>query len=193
MNATVGHPSPAHTVLSQSMQLERQADLLALRPRIYRFCLSFLRNPQDAQDLTQDTLLRAFDRFESYNPTYDLGRWVLQIARNLCINHLRCQRRGRFILSLDAPSPDFEDLPLSEVLRAGPSTDPESLILAQALDDRIKLALRTLHPRHRSILELVAAGLGYEEVASRLGCSINTVRSGLHRGRERLRAFLKEE
>jgi len=133
-------------------------------------------NATDAEDLAQDTMLRAYraaDRFDGRHPK----AWLYRIARNCAIN--RSTRRKDLFLNEDHPGPVDHQTP-ADVLEAG------------VLDPLLESALRNLPPHGRRVLELVdGQQLTYEEAAAVLEVPRGTIMSRVHRARKRLLAELE--
>ena len=144
-----------------------------------RVASSIVSRPADAEDLVQDTLLRAYqgvDRFDGAHPR----AWLLTIMRNAEINR---HRRRRPDLMRD---PDAEMARLAS--QAGPGTLTDDLALAQQFDGVVHTAFMALPENFRRVLELVDIdGLSYAEAAQLLGVPEGTVMSRVHRARKRIR------
>jgi RNA polymerase sigma-70 factor (ECF subfamily) len=162
------------------------------RQRLYRFALHTLGNPQDAEDVTQEALTRAWTHFEHFDQRRSFEAWVFRIVSNLTIDQSR-RRRRRQEVSLDAP-PTY----LSEYdgrCRPEPtnrSGDPQNSLMAKEISAELQSALRSLPRRHQVILMLVAQQHSYEQIAKAFDCPLGTVRSRVHRARIMLRHNLKE-
>jgi RNA polymerase sigma-70 factor (ECF subfamily) len=149
--------------------------------RVYATALRIVRRHDLADDVTQETFVRAHRALATYDPARPFGPWICRIARNLAINHVR--------------SPQAREEPLDEAAReasAAPAHDgPLSAVLegeARAVLDR---AVGQLPPDQRAVFVLRAYDeLSYAEIAEALGLSIGTVMSRLSRAREKLRAAL---
>ena len=143
---------------------------------LYRVALSLTRRPPDAEDLVQDTLIRAYKSIDRFDGRYPRA-WLLTILRNTNIN--RGRRRRPELLRDPASHPD----PISNE-----KTDRSVDLM---LDGAIETALGQLPDQFRSVIELVdVGGLSYQEAAASLGIPAGTVMSRLHRGRERLRDLI---
>jgi len=153
-------------------------------PVLWRVARSLCRNTHDAEDLVQDTLVRAYqglDRFDGAHPR----AWLLTIMRNAHINQHRRQRPG---LLRDPAVVDEAD-------RRG-QTAPSAEDVASTLTPApwIADALARLSPRHLAAVRLVDIdGLTYDEAAAALGIPTGTVMSRLHRARRRMRAHLTRD
>jgi len=149
-------------------------------PRVYRLAYRLAGNPQDAEDLTQETFVRVFRSLASYQPGTFEG-WLHRITTNLFLDMVRRRQRIRF----DSLPDDSERLP-------GRERSPEQVYADSHLDPDIQRALDALHPDFRVAVVLCdIEGLSYEEIAITLGIKLGTVRSRIHRGRLQLREALR--
>ncbi|MBI2901313.1 MAG: sigma-70 family RNA polymerase sigma factor [Planctomycetes bacterium] len=157
-------------------EFERLA--LPLQNDLYFAALALSHHESDALDLVQDAYLRAFRAFDRFRPSGGgFKAWIFTILRNAYLDRCRARRESPV---------DFE---ASEEPAAGP--DAASLPLREILDDDLLRALRSLSPRHRTLVLLAdIEGLAYKEIAEVLGCPIGSVMSGLFNARARLRAAL---
>ncbi|GIV01702.1 MAG: ECF RNA polymerase sigma factor SigR [Fimbriimonadales bacterium] len=151
-------------------------------PAIYSTALRFTRQEEDAQDLTQETLIKAYqawDRFDGRN----LKAWLLRIMTNTYINRVRKQKRGPESVSLE-DSVEAMNLPSQEA-------PPLEQILERVVDNSLEEAIQSLPDEYRAAIVLSdVEGLSYREVADALGVPVGTVRSRLARGRAMLREKL---
>jgi RNA polymerase sigma-70 factor, ECF subfamily len=146
---------------------------------LLRVARTLTSRPADAEDLVQDTLLRAYqgiDRFDGAHPR----AWLLTILRNTHINRNR-RRRPELL--------DDQDAAFERLASTGPGADsPEGLVVGSAFDAVVTDALAALPDRYRQIVTLVDInGLSYAEAAQTLGVPEGTVMSRLHRARTRMR------
>ena len=151
---------------------------------IYGAALRMTRNPDDAQDLAQDALVRAFSAFDTFTPGTNFRAWVFRILTNLYISQRRSRRQCDVLLDdhIAGPEENLQDLSV---------TAPEPALIQCALDEEIERALATLSDGIRLAVLLVdVEGLTYEEAADALAIPIGTIRSRLNRGRELLRGHL---
>ncbi len=147
--------------------------------RVYRLAYRLSGNPQDAEDLTQETFVRVFRSLADFSPGTFEG-WLHRITTNLFLDMVRRRQRIRF----DALPEDTERLP-------GRSPSPEQVYVDTHLDPQIQAALDALSPEFRVAVVLCdIEGLTYEEIAATLGIKLGTVRSRIHRGRVQLRQTL---
>ncbi len=151
-------------------------------PVLFRAANSLCRNSQDAEDLVQDTLIRAFRGLATFDGTYPRA-WLLTIMRNTNINRNRRQRPALLHDSTDTAGEADRRNP------AAPSA--EDLAVGRAPAPWIVDALGRLSARHLDVVQLVDIdGLTYDEAAAALGIPVGTVMSRLHRARHRMRAHL---
>jgi len=136
----------------------------------------------EAEDLTQEAMVRAYQCFHRYRRDLPFTNWLYRIMVNLHIDRLRRRPKAR-IESTDA-LPGFIELPAH-------GNDPVDLVLDQMVDRRLQQALADLPPDFRTAVVLCdIEGLSYEEIAEVMACSIGTIRSRIHRGRNRVRKLL---
>ena len=153
---------------------DHDADLLTWVPRLRRYARALAGNRDDADDLVQDTLERAWSRAGLWRSVADMRAWLFAIMHNL---HVDALRRGRLATqAIDEDTPEG----------ATPPTQGDRLAV---LD--LQAALERLAPEQREVLLLVALeDMPYADIAQTLGIPLGTVMSRLSRGRERLRNLL---
>jgi RNA polymerase sigma-70 factor (ECF subfamily) len=170
-----------------------QGDREALSPlmerhstRVYRIALSYLRDPDEAQDALQDTFVKAFQNAARWDPNSEVAPWLMRIAVNHSIDqYRRRKRRGVHHTPLDDGS--------HHERHAALAVSPEQRAHGLELGERIARALETLPEGHRAVFVLRHYdGLSLEEIARALEISLGTVKSSLHRAIHRLRERLHE-
>jgi RNA polymerase sigma-70 factor, ECF subfamily len=166
--------------MSLSEQEQRQAFESEMLPHLeaaYRLARALTGHQQDAEDLVQDTYLRAFSGFARYEHGTNARAWLLTIMRRAFLNTRR-RARARPLLSPLETREGTVDTPDTQ------TPGPEEQVM-RALERRVVLdALADLPEVYRSALALVdLAGMRYAEAAQILGCPLGTVMSRLHRGR----------
>lgn len=141
-------------------------------------------SPADAEDLVQETLIRAYRAIDRFDGRYPRA-WLLTILRRTWLNMVRKKRPGL------AEDPEmFGSVPATG---ADGRTGAEERVLDGVLEAELEGALRALSRAHREIVMLVDVdGLSYQETADVLGIPTGTVMSRLHRARRRLRAHLEQ-
>lgn len=162
-----------------------EALLARHQDRVYRFGMKMCRDPEDARDVVQETLLAMARSIGDFRGSSSLSTWLYGIARSYCIKK---RRKSKFAPereeSLDAPGSGVGDV---EAPGVGPEAAAEQRQIAVAIDE----ALGSLDPGQREVVLLRdVEGLEASEVAEVLGLSVAAVKSRLHRARLRLRAAL---
>ncbi len=158
------------------------AEIVPETDMLYRVARSLTRDPVDAEDLVQDTLVRAYRGIERFDGAHPRA-WLLTILRNTHIN--RNRRRRPSLLD----DPDSVDDRID--LRGDLSSDVEAEVVDGLVDERVVAAFEALSPPFRRVVELVdLAGVSYAEAADTLGVPTGTVMSRLHRARRAVRASL---
>ena len=178
----------ASGVQTQSTLFETHA--LACKEAVYAACLALVRRKDEADDLFQETYLRAFRFFHQFTPGTNCRAWLLTIMYNVFRNHYPQRLRDQQMLDIERVTNEYEERLFAE----GDTEchDPAALFLARRVDKEILEALHTLPEEYRSTFLLVDMGdLTYEEAAAVLGCPTGTVRSRLARARRALRAALE--
>ncbi len=150
---------------------------------LYRTARSLTRSPSDAEDLVQETLLRAFRAIERFDGRYPKA-WLLTIMRNANINRARKKTPDL----LDDPELIFE-----RSTRHANTVTPEDNVVAPIFDAAVQEAFDRLSDDFRNVVELVDLnGLSYAEAAELLDVPVGTVMSRLHRARKRIREDINE-
>jgi RNA polymerase sigma-70 factor (ECF subfamily) len=147
--------------------------------RVYQLAYRLSGNPQDAEDLTQETFIRVFRSLATFSPGTFEG-WLHRITTNLFLDMVRRRQKIRF----DALPEDTERLPST-------APSPEQVYTDTHLDPEIQAALDALPPDFRVAVVLCdIEDLTYQEIGATLGIKLGTVRSRIHRGRVQLREAL---
>jgi len=151
---------------------------------LYRVAYSITRHQADAEDLVQDTMLRAFRSIETFDGRHPRA-WLLTIMRNAQINRVRRRRPG-----LLSDPDEFAD---RDAGMADDAPGPEQVVTDRQLDSVVEDAYLALPNKFREVIDLVdLAGLSYDEAAAVLEVPQGTVMSRLHRGRKRIRESLAD-
>jgi RNA polymerase sigma-70 factor (ECF subfamily) len=159
-------------------------------PSLYSAALRLTRNPADAEDLVQETYLRAYRGFGGFTEGTNLRAWLYRILTNTYINSYRAAKRRPEIADVE----DVEDLYLYH--RLAPSGDgvgrsAEEEALASFTDDEVKAAIESLPDVFRiAVLLADVEGFSYKEIAEITDVPIGTVMSRIHRGRRALQKAL---
>ena len=163
--------------------------------RIYSMVHQLLRNPEDAEEVTQDAFIRAHRGLVNFRGDSAFSTWLYQIATNLARNRYWYwwRRKRDKTISFDAPVSGENDTTLADIIPAEVET-PDDITVTQEFVDRIATGMGRLSSKHREILTLRnIKNLSYEEIADILGISVGTVKSRIARARESLRSKLGED
>lgn len=178
---------------SETLQKQRlfEEQALPLLDQLYGGAMRLTRNPQDAEDLIQETYLKAFSNFDSFKQGTNLKAWLYRIMTNTYINSYRKAKRRPVESSADELS-DFQLYTTSGHDYTGlESAEVEAL--KQMPDSEISEAMNDLPEDYRMVVYYSdVVGLAYKEIAEVMGTPLGTVMSRLHRGRKLLRAALKD-
>ncbi len=154
---------------------------------LYNFALRMTGDPDDADDLLQETYLKAYRFFDKFERGTNCKAWLFRIMKNSFINIYRR-------VSKEPDKVDYDDVEEFYHSIRAESTDPNDLeerLFSNLLDDDVTRALEELPEDFRTVVILCdIEGFTYEEIADFVECPIGTVRSRLHRGRKMLRAKL---
>lgn len=159
------------------------------KDRVYNYIRGMVGSPEDAEDLAQETFVRAYSALGSFESRATLHTWLFRIATNLCIDYKRRARRivGRQ-LPLDAIASEASP---SSALIADSTTDPAVVLGEKELHELIQAAVSKLPERLRTVFLLHdVEGLRYDEVAAVVRCPLGTVKSRLFHARMALRETL---
>jgi RNA polymerase sigma-70 factor (ECF subfamily) len=160
---------------------------------LYSAALRMTRNPSDAEDLVQETYLKAYRSYDSFRAGTNLKAWLYRILTNTFINAYRARRRHPEETELE----EVEDFYLFhrlgglEAAAAGRSAEDE--VLESMTDEEVKQAIESLPEAFRmAVLLADVEGFSYKEIAGIMDVPIGTVMSRLHRGRRALQKALHE-
>jgi RNA polymerase sigma-70 factor (ECF subfamily) len=165
---------------------------LTFMDQLYAAALRMTRNPADAGDLVQETYVKAYAAFASFEQGTNLKAWLYRILTNTFINNYRKNQRGPYQGTID----DLEDWQLggAESLTQGRSTrSAEAEAIDHLPDSDVKAALQSIPEDFRLAVYLAdVEGFSYQEIADIMKTPVGTVMSRLHRGRRLLRDLLAD-
>lgn len=154
----------------------------------YNLAIRLTGNTTEAEDLVQETYVRAYRFFSRYDANLPFAGWLYRIMTNVHIDNVRRKSKVRTV-SIEQPTPDGArtwDLPDDQA-----SADRD--LLESTLAEPLQRGLQVMNPEFRTAVLLAdVEGLSYEEVADIMQTSVGTVRSRIHRGRRQLRDFLQQ-
>jgi RNA polymerase sigma-70 factor (ECF subfamily) len=174
-------------------QVEFADQAMEYMPALYAAALRMTRNPSDAEDLVQETYLRAYRGFGGFEQGTNLKAWLFRILTNAYINSYRAKQRRPVESELE----DVEDLylynHLPAVEQATRGRSAEADVLERITDTEVKSAIESLPEQFRLPVYLAdVEGFAYKEIAEMLDIPIGTVMSRLHRGRKALEKRLHD-
>lgn len=177
--------SPETTADTELLAAARAGDKAALerllarhQAQVYRFGMRMCRDPEDAADVVQDTLLAMAKGIRDFRGDSSVSTWLYTVARSFCIKK---RRRSKF--AGEETSLDTSGAREAQKL-ADPSQTPDEALAAKEVQDALEAAIQDLEPMYREVLVLRdAEGLTAPEVAKVLGISVQAVKSRLHRAR----------
>ena len=186
--------APAEAPIGQSelrALFEEQA--LPFLDQLYGAAMRMTRNPADAQDLVQETFVKAFGAFRSFTQGTNLKAWLYRILTNTYINSYRKQQRDPYKGTID----DLEDWQLGDAQSTTSASRISRSAEAEAIDhlpdSTVKEALQSISEDFRLAVYLAdVEGFSYQEIAEIMHTPVGTVMSRLHRGRRLLRERLTE-
>jgi RNA polymerase sigma-70 factor (ECF subfamily) len=150
---------------------------------VFNVCYRLLRERREAEDLTQEAFIRAYQRLETFDVERAFGPWIRRVGTNLCYNHL--QRRQQPQVSLE----EERDLAFD-----ADRETPETALTATDRTEALRRAIVALPPPYRVVIELRHyQELSYAEIAETLGTPISQVKSHLFRARKALAKSIHPE
>jgi len=183
-------PSPGLIRAAQHGEVDALDELVRQQQHyVYSVAMSVLRNPADAADLTQEAFIRLFRALSTYRGETKFTTWLYRLVVNLCLDELR---RRKPVGSLDLTASDADEAPAASVPDDDPLVDPVEVARRSELAAEMRAALDELEPAQRLALTLYYLNeLKYEEIAAATGWPLNTVKSHLRRGKQRLARLLQ--
>jgi RNA polymerase sigma-70 factor (ECF subfamily) len=156
---------------------------------VYGLLLRMVRGPALAEDLAQESLIKAYRALATFDRSRQFSSWLFKIAHNTAIDHLRKNRPQTVPLETS----DSERLDRLALLAAPESQSPEARARGRDLAEALQEALMTLRPDYReAVLLRYQQGLPYDEIAQILDLPLGTVKTHLHRARRQMANGLRE-
>jgi RNA polymerase sigma-70 factor (ECF subfamily) len=192
-NAPSVDPSEERSLVRRSQQGDMAAyDALVRRyqERIYATIYHMTSNHEDANDLAQETFIKAFQALKTFKGGSSFYTWVYRIAINKTINFLK-QRKNRTHMSLNDLDFNAEHDP--DLVSLISDNTPRREVNLAELQEKLNAAMQKLSEPHRLVVTLHdVQGLPHDEIAEIMGCNIGTVRSRLFYARQQLQAYLSD-
>jgi RNA polymerase sigma-70 factor (ECF subfamily) len=158
---------------------------------LYNFALKMTRSRKDAEDLVQDTFLRAFRFFHRFEPGTNCRAWLFRILKNTYINSYRKVKRTPDHVDFGQVEEYYDTVASDDILKRHKT--PEEELLDGSLDHRVAEAVASLPEEYREVVLLnFVEDLSYKEISEALEIPMGTVMSRLHRGRKILQRKLKD-
>jgi RNA polymerase sigma-70 factor (ECF subfamily) len=181
-------PVPRYPAAAERRK-EFEAQALPHLHRLYNLALRLSRNERDAEDLVQDTYLRAFRFFDRFEPGTNIRAWLYRILKNQFLN--RVQQGKPITESADLDLLTSSHAALESAFPHSPRRTPEDEVMESVTAAEVEEALAMLQPEYRIVVTLARVEeMSYKEIAEALGVPIGTVMSRLHRGRKILQKRL---
>ncbi len=172
-------------------EIERQMDFkneaMIHIDALYNYAVRMTGDPEDANDLVQETYMKAYRFFDSFEKGTNCKAWLFRILKNSYINRYRKESKEPDKVDYDEIKEFYHTVKHSSL----DSNDMQEKWYGELLDDEVERALESLPEDFREVVQLCdIEGFTYEEIANMVDCPIGTVRSRLHRGRKILREKL---
>jgi len=198
MNGTSGALSRGRQLL---FSLDRKKELKAEFERValpqlshlYTSAFYLTKDKAEAEDLVQETYIRALRFFDKFQPGTNCRAWLLSILRNLFINRYQQKKREAERVDWEKIDQVYESMiEQGEKAERAESENPETLLISQLMEEEVEEALKKLPEEYRTAIVLVdIEELSYEEAAKVMDCAIGTIRSRVSRGRRMLQVALR--
>jgi len=180
-------PGAMKAAVKTAKQHEFEVEALPHADLLYNYALRMTSNAADADDLVQETFLKAFRFWEKYEQGTNIRAWLFRIMKNSYINRYRRESKEPDTVDYDEVQNFYNTIRDT----TADSTDSQASVFGQLLDDDVATAIAHLPEDFRTVVILCdIEGLTYEEIAEFLAVPLGTVRSRLHRGRSLLRSEL---
>lgn len=160
--------------------------------KVYNLAYRMLGNAQDAEDAAQDAFLRAFSSIKKFRQNASFSTWMHRIAVNVCLDELkRREKRAEPFSGLNLQQDEGGGLDLGELQPTGEKDDPAECAVARLEQEKVQAALEQLPAQQRAVVIICdLQEFSYEEAAAALETNVGTVKSRLHRARQKLKELL---
>ncbi len=199
MKGTTGAISRGLLLLSsfdrrEELKAEFERVALPQLSHLYTSAFYLTKDKAEAEDLVQETYLRAFRFFSKFQPGTNCRAWLLSILRNLFINRYQQKKREAERVDWEKIDQVYESIvEQGEKAERADRDNPETLLISQLMDEEVEEALKKLPEEYRTAIVLVdIEELSYEEAAKVMECAIGTIRSRVSRGRRMLQVALRD-
>lgn len=156
--------------------------------KVYNIALRMTKNPEDAQELAQDTFVRAFIAIKKFRGEASFSTWLYRIAMNVCTDFLR-KRNKAVVISMEQGAAGSENDQPIQLAEEGPG--PDELSEKRQLKNLVRQAMDSLSMEHRQVLILRdLLDLSYKDIANTLKVNEGTVKSRINRAREGLKQVI---
>ncbi len=177
------------TKKEQKKQKDFNEEIIPHLDALYNFGLRLTSEPNDAEDLVQDTIVKAYRFFDSYEKGTNAKAWLFRILKNSYINNYRKKSKKPQEVDYDEVATFYETIRAERT----ETSDLEDKMFRELIDDDISNALDEIPEDFRTVVLLCdVEDFTYEEIANMLDVPIGTIRSRLHRGRNLLKAQLMD-
>lgn len=183
---------------SKDGELQAYGELVRIyRERAYGLAFSFSKHHHDAEDISQEAFIKAFEKIGTFDPRVgSFGSWLLKIVANLSINKMRWNKvRKKFLLFLDSGfnGPEERDSPALQIADPNKNLEPEANAERSWESARIAGAMASISPQQRMALHLkYIEGYKLSEISKIMRLAEGTVKSHVFRGIEGLKKIMKE-
>ena len=181
----MAEPLDRHFAVGSGDAFETEA--LGHLDALYRTALRMTRSEADAEDLVQETFIRAFRFRDQFTPGTNMKAWLFRILTNNFINAYRRRSTQPELTEIEGMDESALHRHMTDQRRA---EEPERILLDSVIDSEVRQALEELPEKFRTVVLLDVEGFAYKEIAEMLDIPIGTVMSRLHRGRKTLQRRL---
>lgn len=179
------------TSRTQTERSRFNAEAMVHLDALYGGALRLTKNTAEAEDLVQETILRAWERWHQYQVGTNARAWLLRIQTHTFINKCRRKKREREILAAEKEGRHGSRFRCTDSAKRW--SNPEHRMMDRSISPTVRSALEALKPEFRAVVVLSdLQGLSYREIAEAVDCPIGTVMSRLFRARKALRSALED-